>query len=344
MSQRSVPVTVSGRILGLIAHVGSRRGVDAGAVLAALGIDARVLAAPDARVPIAHEDALWEAMAAATRDPYFGLHAAESMPEGSFDVMEYAIRTSATARAALEAMIRYNRLVHDVAELDLRDDRDPVLLTHRFRGHARGASLHAADFTVAVIVLVLRQLTGTAWRPLHVALAHAPCDAPEGDAPYRALLGCPVSFGATESCIHMDRAVLDLPVRSANPGLHDVLRRHAESLLAALPRSDGLVERCRDRIAEALPRGVPSLAAVARALHMSPRTLQRRLDAEGVRFQALVDAMRRELADRYLGDTRLSIAEVAYLLGFSEVSAFHRACKRWSGKPPGQLRRGISDT
>lgn len=344
MSQRGVPVTVSGRILGLIAHVGSRRGVDAGAVLAALGIDARALAAPDARVPIAQEDALWEAMAAATRDPYFGLHAAESVPEGSFDVMEYAIRTSATARAAIEAMIRYNRLVHDVAEIDLLDDRDPVLLTHRFRGHARGASLHAADFTVAVIVHALRQLTGTAWRPLHVALAHAPCDAPEGDAPYRALLGCPVSFGATESCIHLDRAVLDLPVRSSNPGLHDVLRRHAESLLAALPRSDGLVERCRDRIAEALPRGVPSLADMARALHMSPRTLQRRLDAEGVRFQALVDAMRRELAERYLGDARLSIAEVAYLLGFSEVSAFHRACKRWTGKPPGQLRRGISDT
>lgn len=194
MSHPGIPVTVSGRILGLIAHVGSRRGVDAGAVLASLGIDAGALSAPEARVPIAHEDALWDAMAAATRDPYFGLHAAADMPEGSFDVMEYAIRTSATARAAT------------------------------------------------------------------------------------------------------------------------------------------------------LPRGAPSLADMARALHMSPRTLQRRLDAKGVRFQALVDAMRRELAERYLDDARLSIAEVAYLLGFSEVSAFHRACKRWTGKSPGQLRGGIPDT
>jgi AraC-like DNA-binding protein len=125
--------------------------------------------------------------------------------------------------------------------------------------------------------------------------------------------------------------------------LSRVVIRHAEALLAALPvpAPDSSAHRVRRILADALAdgEGQATLAAVADKLHMSERSLQRRLADEGLKFDALLDELRRELAVRYLQDRKVAIAEVAYLLGYSEPSAFHRAFKRWTGKTPSELRQ-----
>jgi AraC-like DNA-binding protein len=127
--------------------------------------------------------------------------------------------------------------------------------------------------------------------------------------------------------------------RFADPGLCAVLDRHAEELLAKYPREDSLIERLRAIIKQQLSGGDASLERVAQQLGMSGRTLQRKLRDHGSSHQELLDEMRRDLAMRHLREPEMAICEVAYLLGFSESSALHRAFKRWTGMTPSEFRR-----
>jgi AraC-like DNA-binding protein len=138
----------------------------------------------------------------------------------------------------------------------------------------------------------------------------------------------------------LDRALLDLPDRAAEPGLLAVLDRYAEGMLLGLPPPvESFLGRVRRLVADGAAGSAPSLGGVARRLHMSARTLQRRLDAAGTSFQALSDAVRLERAAALLADPALPLAEVAFRLGFSGASAFHRAFRKWTGTTPLRHRR-----
>jgi AraC-like DNA-binding protein len=132
---------------------------------------------------------------------------------------------------------------------------------------------------------------------------------------------------------------LSFAITKADPGLCAVLDRHAETLIAKHSPNDSLVERVRALIKDELSGGNASLERIADSLSMSGRTLQRKLRDHGTSHQELLDQMRRDLAMRYLREPDLAICEVAYLLGFSESSALHRAFKRWTGKTPNEFRR-----
>jgi AraC-like DNA-binding protein len=137
--------------------------------------------------------------------------------------------------------------------------------------------------------------------------------------------------------------VLERPNPTADPALSRTILRHAEALLAALPEPTATyAERVRRGLAEILGEGEVSLRQVARGLKMSERSLQRRLAAEGVTFDGLLDDVRHHLALRYLADPSIAVSEVAYLLGYSEPSPFHRAFRRWTGATPSDMRRRAS--
>ena len=137
----------------------------------------------------------------------------------------------------------------------------------------------------------------------------------------------------------IESAALALPIVKADPGLCAVLDRHAEGLIAKYSRNDTLVEQVRTMIKDELSGGNASVERIADSLSMSGRTLQRKLREHGTSHQELLDQMRRDLALRYLQEPEMAICEVAYLLGFSESSALHRAFKRWTGKTPKEFRR-----
>src|SRR5262249_2535552 len=148
-----------------------------------------------------------------------------------------------------------------------------------------------------------------------------------------------VEFDSGLNEMWLNSATLDLPIMKADPGLCAVLDRHAEELLAKYPRSDDLVARLREIIRNELNGGDPGVDRVARQLGLSARTLQRKLREHGITHQEILDQMRKDLATRYLSQPEMAICEVAYLLGFSESSAFHRAFKRWTGSTPTEFRK-----
>jgi AraC-like DNA-binding protein len=156
---------------------------------------------------------------------------------------------------------------------------------------------------------------------------------------HRWVFGCEVSFDAPEHKVTFHRDALALPVVKADPKLGALIDQYAEELLQRLPRGHALSDRVRQIVAESLCDGDHGLEPIAERLRMSPRTLQRRLQEEDTSHQQLVDELRHELAVKYLAEPNLSIGEVAFLLGFSDPSAFHRAFRRWTGKTPGEHRR-----
>jgi AraC-like DNA-binding protein len=327
---------VSARLVAGVLGAAESLGVDGGAALAAVGIDPDVLGDPEARIPIEQEEALWGELACRSGDPCFGLHAQLRMPAGAVDVLDFAVRSSATLGDALRNLVRFNRLAHDLAEFELRREGDAARLVQRFRGADARVGWQVADYSVGGLVVVMRQLVGDDWTPREVRIAH---EAPQDPAPYVALLGVLPRFGGATNEVLFDAALLARPVRGSDPRLNDILTRHAEALVARLPRADDWLGRVRALVAERLDEGDPSIESVATPLGVGPRTLQRRLQEAGTTLRELVASLRAEMALELLGREAFGVAEVAYLLGYSEPSAFHRAFKRWHGITPAEYRR-----
>lgn len=336
-------LTVSARIAAIVLGGVAARGLDPGRLAAQAGFAMALLDDPDARMPLAVEDALWNAAAEACGDPAFGLRLAEAIRPGMFDVLDYVVRTAPTLHAALERLVRYNRLMHDLAEFALEDAPDGVRIAHRFTLPGRWPVRQAAEFTLASLVVIAGQMAGAPLPVLAVELAYpAPADA----APYRRLFGVAPRFEAAGNALVLPRDALLAPVPSADPALSRIVTEHAERLLGQRREAaeDALLPRLRRLILERLGEGEVRLGDVARRLCMSERSLQRALQAEGTRFNALVDAVRKQAALDFMADSRMALGEIAYLLGFSEPSAFHRAFRRWTGTTPLAMRQARRTT
>lgn len=330
-------VEVAASIGAMIVAAARAMGADAAALAQQAGFDATHASDPDARIPIGVETLLWDEAARLTGDHAFGIHAAEGLRPGIFDVMDYAVRTAPTLRASLERLARYNRLVHDAAVFSLVQDGDALRVEHSVGGVRQ--SRHAAEFTLASLMVVGRQTSGAPLMATRVAFRH---EAPASTAEHQRLFGVVPSFSAPANALTFSRELLERPVPAADPLLWRVIERHAETLLAARPKpAETTTARVRRILCETLgeDESAATLSGLASRLRMSERSLQRRLADEGETFDRLLDELRHELAVRYLTDKKIAIAEVAFLLGYSEPSAFHRAFKRWTGSTPSQLRQ-----
>lgn len=330
-------IEVSASIGAMIVQAATARGADANSLCREAGFDLSLAQDPDARIPFTVEEALWNGAARACHDEAFGLHAAETIKPGAFDVLDYAVRTAPTLGAALSRLVRYNRIVHDAAAFTVIPRGDVVRIEHGFRFGSEVQGRQSAEFTLASVVVIGAQITGKPLRPRAVDFRHGL--SPEL-AEHRRVFGVEPRFAQRVNALELDRAILDLSAPHADARLSRLIERHADALLEARPDpSLSAADRVRRVLSAHLGDGDVSLGAVAEHLRTSERTLQRKLADEGVSFDVLLDDLRRDLALRYLADPKLAVSEIAYLLGYSEPSPFHRAFKRWTGKTPAEARR-----
>jgi AraC-like DNA-binding protein len=191
------------------------------------------------------------------------------------------------------------------------------------------------EFSLAEMTAGIRKVVGQpAWAPLEVRLGHP---RPPSIATHEAFFCAPVVFGAARPEILTRASDLRLPMLRADRMLARFLERHAEELLAKIADAPDELTAVKRVIIEELSRGAREESVAAR-LAMGVRTLRRHLKDRGRSFRALVDEVRRELAERHLEEGRLDIGEISDLLGFSEPSAFHRAFRRWTGTAPQRFR------
>ena len=308
-------------------------GYDPVPFLQAQGIDSEMLLDPDATVPMSACVGLLDEGVRATRDDNLGLRVAERAELGSFDVHFYAMVSSPTLGAAFERVCRYQRLIHETSHVRLEKSGDRAVLSHRLAG-GMAAPRQTAELLLAAWVRAGRVATGTKWSPAEVRFAHrAPRDARE----HERFFGAPLRFAAGENALVLPAALLDLPCRRTDPSLLSLLDRYAADRLGE-PRAATFADRARAALSEELQAGNVSAHDLAGRLKVSVRTLHRTLAAEGTSYRRLLDQLRLDTAERHLLDDRVSVAEVAFLVGFSELSAFHRAFKRWTGSTPSAFR------
>jgi AraC-like DNA-binding protein len=327
--------TSSVRILRAVVAALAARGVDPAAFLAEVGVSPETVADSDARIPFEHLEHAWALVPRFSEDDAFGLHLAETVHPDAFDVLDYVSQSCSNLEEAFARLVRYQRLMHDVVAVTLELHGDEAWIVHRVSDDPAGVPRHAAEAAVASWILRARKLTGADLRPRLVRFQHT---APRDVSEHARILRCKVEFSAKVNTVILLRTDLSLPIVSANSGLRAILDRHAESLLASLPEQ-GLASAARAAIADALRAGTAELTSVAKRLGVSKRTLQRRFAHDGLRFEELLEEVRRELAVRYLSEHDVAIGEIAFLLAYSDPTAFHRAFRRWTGTTPQAYRR-----
>lgn len=279
---------------------------------------------------------VWAAAYKRRFPPCSALFAGSTVVFGAYDVLDYLIASCDTLAEGMRQMPRYFRLVAP-GGLEVDEAGDAPGLT--FSNDKRDQDWFSDEFTCGVLVGRFREGTGIRF-PVRARFQRP---APKGDVVdrVRSFLGDEPEFGAPISSMRLPRQVWSAPLRSTNPRLREALERHAAELVAELasPQPE-VVAAVRRVVTERVKQGEPTLDVVAKMLATTPRTLQRRLQSVGIVYQELVDDVRAGLARRCLDDERLSIVEVAFLLGYSDASAFGRAFKRWTGKTPTDWRRG----
>ena len=309
-------------------------------VLRSVGLSRSALSDPSGFIACSDFTRVLEAAAQATSDDCFGLHFGEHYQPKAAGPLAYVVLNSPTFAAALENVGRYQRVHNEALRVSLAIENRWTYLRLQLVDPAIDIPRQHNEYGMTLAVGTIRLMAGSQWAPSEVQFSHpAPRDTAEHTRVFRA----PVSFGCGANALVMEREFVDRPVAAADPRLYPILRRYLDRVLEEMPREDGLLlAAVRRAIGESMRDGGPTLAQVARKTALSRRTLQRRLKDYGIDFKRLVDDTRRRFSLSYLRDPEHTLNEIGYLLGYSEVSAFNRAFKRWTGLTPSDYRRTIT--
>jgi AraC-like DNA-binding protein len=331
--------SVLGWVVPLLAAYIKDRGHDNAPILQLPGIRGRDLKDPDVRVPESSSREAWRLAMAITKDEAIGLHVAQWLPRGSLDLVEYAFRTSATLGDGLDRLARYGRLINDrLAGHVLRKGPGVRFLM----GVADARPLHPqrTELSIALVLRLAREATAAHLVPLEVLFAHA---APADSTEHREFFRSPLHFSSGVNGMVFSDADGARAFQGADPALGTIIRRRLDTAMDKLdgPADASTAARVRRLLTEGMGREQQSVTTVGRELGMSARTLSRRLGEEGTSFRAIQDDVRHQLAVALLGDATVSIAEIAFFLGYAEPAPFHRSFRRWTGTTPQLHRRTI---
>ncbi len=308
--------------------------IDPAPLLRRSGLTVAQIDDPQARIDVSGQVELLRLAAEALGDEILGFRLSQVFELRQIGLLYFVIASSPTMQEALARAERYSAIANE--GILLRCPRDGFGFAYEYFGVARHADRHQIEFWTAAIVRMARQVTGNALRPIRVELMHPRC---ADSGLLETFLGCDIAFGAGRDVVAFAREVADIPLIGADPYLHDLLVRYCEDALAHRRRpAEALQTRVENAISPLLPHGKARAGDVARTLGMSQRTFARRLAADGLTFAGILDDLRADLADLYLVNPSLSVSEIAWLLGFQEVSAFTHAFRRWTGQTPTQAR------
>jgi len=311
-----------------------RYGIDGEKFVRAGGHSLEVFRDPAARLPSRAADEAALGAAALIPNPGFALEAARCWHPSDLGAFGFAWLASSTLHTALQRLARYGRILGEKARFHLETESRGLRGVLDMRRHDPLVSAIAVDFWFSLVIDMCRMNFGASLRPLEVTLRRA---APVDVRPWRLFYGGRVQFGCPRDSFLLARADIEAPLSIANRQVAGTLDVVLAQQLATLDRSN-VAARTKAALLERLGSGEPAEEEIAKSLHMSRRTLQRKLAEADLTYQRLVDDTRRDLALRYIEDPAKSVTELTFLLGFSGQSAFTRAFRRWTGASPTEYR------
>ena len=287
------------------------------------------------RMPVKNQIKFLSLVAKELPDPFLGIHLAENIELREMGLPYYVIASSGTLGDALRRLARYSGITNEGVRITCHEGKD-ITVRFDYVGVSRLSDRHQIECFVAILLRLCRQLTGLSLSPTRVKLAHRRTELP---AEIKKLFDCKVFFGSDVDEVVYPRRADTIATVNADPHLNSLLVRYCEEALSSRRVQSGAWRlRVENAIVPLLPHGQAKIGEIAKTLGVSKRTLTRLLASEGCTFVGILDALRLDLAKSYLREQNLPNSEVAWLLGYGEVSAFNHACKRWTGKTPRQLQ------
>lgn len=338
------PISVSASVLAQMFLYLDSLQVNIDAFLLSLDIEPETVRSPDAYIPVETYLRIQDGAAEYMDDPYFGLHMGEFAQPGSWSILGYLMMNCKTLSEAFEKAGRYQRIIGNMITGRMELGLGKVRVVYFTPPHAPQMSRHCFDSTFSSSVRLARTLSGLPLNPLEVTFIYPE---PESRAEYERIFNCPLRFGHQDNSMTLDLRMGSLPVRMANPALLEYFEQYAQNFIAQMvvePRRDmernGAITQAVTKIILAhLDDESLTIEKVAREMAVSVRTLQKRLEAEGVVFSDLLRDIRQRLAEKYLREN-YSVEQITYLLGFSEPSVFRKSFKKWLGVTPREYREG----
>lgn len=329
--------TVLGSILSPIGRALERSGVDADALFSKADIHPEP--SEPARIPMTQYLQLMESCLEATGHEDFGLKAAMELQPQDLRSLGLGWLASDSVLDGLRRLTRFNRMVTSLSEVTLQEGEELVAIEVGKSFNASPGYYASRDYGVGVIVRMCRLTLGEYLAPLAIELQRP---APRDPRPWTYQLGAQVQFNSDAGRITWVRSDIEGKLPTGNPQVAHLMDENAAFYLQNHVETS-IQSSIISCILRRLPDGPPSLTVIADDVSMSPRTLQRRLAGEGTNFDNLLQQLRSTMAQQYLRQNQHTIQQIAYLLGFSEASAFSRAFKRWTGHSPGSFQKNHHD-
>ena len=304
-----------------------KAGCDSKSLIEQAGLDIQALNDPDARYSLQQTAHLWKLATEVTQDSCFGLKVASEVNQHTFHVLGHSLATSTTLKELFLRIIRHFRLVTDIPKLEFYEKDQ----NHYFVIHVPDeVQPESIDAFISVFIRSSRALQGSLFSPLRIELRRAE---PVDIETFRNILKAPLVFNAPKDMIVFDTASIELPLEGANPILS---REYDEIIMRYLARFDkeNIQARIKVKIIENLATGEIQQQEIAKSIGLSTRSLQRKLSLENTSYSEILDNTRQELAISYIKNNSYSITEIAYILGFTDVSSFTRAFRRWTASSP----------
>lgn len=313
--------------------------IDASALLVSAGLDPDGPWDPKVMIPATIYYELLERIAERMDVTDLPLLCGASMRCDDYGALGLAWKAARDLNGSLSRVERYARLWTSVVSYELRPEPSGRLFILHRPGERRLGMRLSNEATLASAVSLARQVRPEPFAPLEVLIRHP---APKKRAAHEDWFGCPVRFGADLDALLIAPEALARPNMLGDEGISRYLISHLDAELSEIGEEVSIAVLAKNAIAQALSEGAPKMADVARGLGLSARSFHRRLSEHGMSFQSLTEETRRELAEGLLRDERHSLAEIAFLTGFSEQSSFTRAFKRWVGRTPAGYRKDRS--
>ena len=310
--------------------------VDAKAVLESVGLDIEGSWDPKAMLDENDYYSMLELMAEQFDITPLPLIVGTAMRPDEYGALGLAWKAAPTLLGSFSRVERYAQLWTSFAQYELKTINNGVLFIEHRDGPRRLGMRLSIEADLASGVSLSRQVTTDAFTPLAVYFKHP---APKTIFHHEAYFGCPVHFEAQMDALLMSPDMLAVPTILGDEGITQFLLSHLDDELSKIDDTPTLGARTKDEIARALSDGLPKMADIAHRLGLSARSLHRRLAEQGASFHALTEETRREIAIGMLKEKRYALAEIAFLTGYSEQSAFNRAFKRWTGHTPASYRK-----
>jgi AraC-like DNA-binding protein len=328
--------TASGGIARAAYARAVRAGLEIRPLLQNAGLTLHQIQTPSVRIPVRSQIKFLEQIANGLRDDFLGIHLAQDVDLRELGLVYYVLASSETLATALARLARYSTIHNEGVHLNFNQQRSPAV-SFEYIGVARASDRHQIEFFVAILLRLCRHLIDRHVAPRRVHLAHRRSRIPTD---LKMFFGCDVEFGAGGDQLIFPPGAGNSVVAQADPYLNSLLLKYCEEVLSS--RRTGAADwttRVENAITPLLPHGEATIGNVAQGLGMSPRTLARHLRHEGVNFATVLQNLRLQLAHQYFREPGVNIAQLGWLLGYKEPSAFSHAFKRWTGIPP---RRFVS--